>query len=108
MSALGVEEAGDGGRAPAPIGCLELELLSSGAGELVELGSPRLLGLPPFGVDEALSLEALQRDEQRPGVHLEHAARDLFDAARDPEPVQRLQAEGLEDEQVERALDDIG
>src|SRR5262249_13385698 len=41
-------------------------------------------------------------------VHLEDAARDLFDAARDAEAVHRLEAERLEDQHVERALDDVG
>ena len=67
-----------------------------------------VFGLTPFRVEPALSLQPLQRDEERAGIHLEHPARDLLDAPSDPEAVHRLKAECLEDEQVERALNDVG
>ncbi len=74
----------------------------------VDLRAPRVLGLAPFGVEPAGALEPLQRRQQRSGVDLEDAARDLLDTPRDAEAVHRLEAERLEDEQVERALNDVG
>ena len=47
----------------------------------------------------------LVEGEQRPGIYLEDAARDLFNAPCDPEAVHRLQAERLQDQHVECALD---
>src|SRR5688572_25400101 len=96
-SSLGLEQTCHGGYAPRPVGSLGLELPSSRARELVELRAPRVLRLPPFGVEPAGALEALQGGEERARVHLEHTARDLLDAARDAEPVHGLEAERLED-----------
>ena len=47
----------------------------------------------------------MERREQGPGIHFEDSARHLLDAARDAEPVHRLQAERLENQHVQRALD---
>ena len=74
----------------------------------VHLGAARVLGLSPLGVEPARALEPLQRREQGTGVDLEHAARDLLDPAGDAEPVHRLEAEGLENQHVERALNYVG
>ena len=68
----------------------------------------RVLGLPPFGVEPSGALQPLQRRQQRAGIDLEDAARDLLDAPGDAEAVHRLETERLEDEHVERALDDVG
>ena len=87
---------------------LDLELFPAGARERVELRAARVLRLAPLGVEPARALQPLERGEERAGIDLEHAARDLLDAPRDAEAVHRLEAERLEDEHVERALDDIG
>ena len=63
--------------------------------------------LPPRGVQPAGALQALQRGQQRAGIDLEGAAGDLLDAARDAEAVQGRQAQRLEDQQVQGALDDV-
>ena len=53
------------------------------------------------------AFQSLQRCEKGPRVHLEHAARDLLHASCDPEPVHGLEAQCLENEEIERALDDV-
>ena len=68
----------------------------------------RVLGLPPLRVEPPGTLEALQGGEQGAGVDLEDVARDLLDAPRDAEAVHRLEAERLEDQHVQRALNDVG
>ena len=96
------------GGAARPLRRLVLELPLAGARERVEPRAARVLRGAPLGVEPAGALQPLERGEQRPGVDLEDAARDLLDAPRDAEAVHRLQAQRLEDEQVERALDDVG
>src|SRR2546423_4623220 len=105
---LGFQQTCDGGRATRPLGCLGRQLLSAGARQRVEPRAARVLRVPPFGVDPAGAFQPLQRDEERTGIHFEHAARDLLDATRDAEAVHRLETERFENEQVERALDDVG
>src|SRR5207245_6434812 len=92
------------GHPARPVGGLELELLLSGARERIELRPARVLGPAPLGVEPPGALQALERGEERAGVHLEDAARDLLDAAGDAEAMHRLEAERLENEHVERAL----
>jgi hypothetical protein len=50
----------------------------------------------------------LKRRQQRARIDLEDAARHLLDSTRDAEPVHRLEAEGLQNQHVEGALDHIG
>ncbi len=80
---------------------------SPGSREPVELCAARVLGLPPLGVEPAGALQALQRGEQGAGVHFEDSTGNLLNAAGDAEAVQRLEAEGLQDQHVECALDDV-
>src|SRR4249920_3412071 len=108
MLRLRLEEPGNSRRASRPVFRLDLELLSSGAREVVELGASRVLGLSPLAVEPSRALETLERGEQRSRIHLEYVARDLLDASRDPEAVQRLQAQRLQDQHVQRSLNDVG
>src|SRR6185437_8801852 len=105
---FGVEEACHRGRAALPVGRLHLELLPAGAREPIVSGPARVFGLPPLGVEPAGAFESLEGGEQGAGIDPEHPARDLLDAAADAVAVHRLETQRLEDEQVERALDDIG
>jgi hypothetical protein len=105
-SALRVQQARDRRGAARPVRRLDLELPAALARQLVVPRAPRVLRLTPLGVEPAGALEPLQRREERPRVHLEHPARHLLDPPRDAEAVHRLEADRLEDEHVERALDD--
>src|SRR5438067_1287564 len=104
---LGLQQPRDGGGAARPLGGLDRQLLSAGARQRIEPRAPRVLGLPPFAVHPAGAFQPLQRHQQRAGIHLEHAAGHLLDAARDAEAVHWLEAERLQNEHVERALDDV-
>ena len=85
-----------------------LEAPASGAGETVVPGPPGAVARAPLGVHQSRPLQALQGGEEGAGVHLEDVAGDLLDPAGDAEAVQRREAQGLEDEQVQGALDDVG
>ena len=105
---LGFQDSCDRRRPTRPVRGLGVELSPSRAREAVVLRASRVGRLTPLGVEPSSALETVQRGEQRAGVDLEHAARDLLDAAGDAEPVHRLQAQRFEDEHVERALNDVG
>ena len=81
---------------------------SPGGGELVVLGAPVVLRGSPARGERPGVLEAVQGGEERPGPDVEGVARDLLDAARDAESVELTEGERLEDEQVERALQEVG
>src|SRR5262249_40643559 len=79
-------------------------LLPARPGERVVLRPPIVLGGLPFRGEPTRFLEAMEGRGQRAGLDHEGAARDLFDAARDAEAVPLAGRERLQDQQVERAL----
>src|SRR5512138_1821851 len=99
---LGSQQTRNRGGAPVPVGGFDVELTAAGARQSVELRTAGVFGAAPFGVEPAGALEALQRDEERAWVDLEDAARGLLDAAGDAEAMHRLEAERLQNQQVER------
>ena len=74
---------------------------------MVVFGAPVVLTRAPFGADQTIPLHTLKSEKQRPRIYTEHAFADLLDALRDAEPVHWLQAQALENEHVERALNDV-
>src|SRR5215212_1344726 len=50
----------------------------------------------------------MQRRVERPLLHLQHLARDLLDPLRDRPAMRRLEREGLQDQEIEGALHEIG
>src|SRR3954463_2134073 len=107
-SGPGFQQARNRGRTPMPVRRFSVELFPAGACEGIELRAAGVWRLPPFRIEPAGALETLQGGEERSGIHFEHAARDLLDAARDAEAVHRLEAEGLQDQHVQGALDHVG
>src|SRR5262245_47660097 len=105
---LGLQDPSDGGRSPRPVRGFYLQLLPAGARQPVVLRAPGTGGLLPLGVEPSGTLQAAQRRQERAGIDLEHAARHLLDAAGNAESVHRLEAQRLENEHVERALNDVG
>src|SRR5450432_446136 len=106
--ALRLQEPCDG-RCPArPIRSLVLELLLARAGELVGFGAARVLRSTPLGIEPSTPFQPLQRGEERARINLEDSARYLLNAARDTEAVHGFKAECLEDEHVQRSLNDVG
>src|SRR5580765_6092264 len=56
------------------------ELLASGGGERVELGAAIVVGRAPFGVEESLEFEPVERGIEGALLNGESAAGDLSDA----------------------------
>ena len=67
-----------------------------------------VLGRPPFGANQASRLHPLERWVEAALVHLEHLPRRLPDAEADAPAVQRLERERLQDQQLQRSLEQIG
>src|SRR6185312_3041933 len=104
----GAEHRGDGGGVALPARRLGAKLLAAAGGELVELGAFALVGEPPLGLDPLALLEAVEGGVEGAVEHLEGAAGGGADHARDGVSVPRAPGEGLEDEDVERALEEVG
>jgi hypothetical protein len=84
------------------------ELLTPVRRESVELRPPPFRRHAPVALDPAAVLEPVERGVKRPLVHLEDVAGPLADALGDAPAVQRAERHRLEDEQVERALEQVG
>jgi hypothetical protein len=97
----------DRGCEPLPQCGFLLELFLPGPGEGVVLGATVLLGHAPLRLDPRLILEALQRRVERALLNQQNVVRQLADAARDRPAVQRLERERFENQEVERALDEV-
>ena len=92
---------------PGPVLALFDELALAVAREPVVLGLTVVLRRVPFRIDPALLLQAMERRVERPLVDPQDVARDLLDALRDAPAVHRLERQRLQDEHVERALQEI-
>src|SRR6185503_12940920 len=84
-----------------------LELLSTGTRERIELRAPVVLGLLPLCGDPAFLLELVQGGVERAFADLKHLLRDDLQPAADRPPVERLDREELQDQEIECALDEI-
>src|SRR4029079_18220964 len=104
---FGLQNSRDRCRAPGPVCRFGLELPPATACERVVLRAPRIRGVATLGVEPPGSLEPCQRGQQRPGIDLEHSARDLLDPARDAEAMHGFEAERLENQHVQSALYEI-
>ena len=89
-----------------PVAGLIPEALPAGRRQRIQLGAPVVLGDLPLPFDEAVAFEPPKRGEEGSGIDLEHSLADLFEPRTDPVSVHRLEPEGLENEHVERALDE--
>src|SRR5262249_25267715 len=71
------------------------------------LGLPVVVGDVPLGLDPAAALEAMQRRVQRALLHLERVVGNLLDAFGNRPAVLRLERDGFQDQEIERALRQI-
>src|SRR4030095_13986643 len=78
------------------------------ARELVELRFPSRIGGFPIGFEQTTVLEAAQRGIERALLHLHDVARHLLQALRNRVAVNRPKRDYFEDEEIERALRQIG
>src|SRR5438093_13157418 len=94
-------------RQPLPAFQLAFELFPPLAGQRVELCIASEIGRLPFGADPALMLETMQRGIQRALSDRQRVAREELDALGDAPAVQRRAGDGLPDEQIQGALEQI-
>ncbi len=85
----------------------DVELLPAGAGQCVDARALPGVGQFPLSFHEALPLEAVQRRIQRAGVDLQPLAGVETDGLADAVAVPRSGLQRLEDEEVERALQQL-
>ena len=98
----------DGVRHPLPFARFDGELTAAGRREPVVLGPAAELRHLPLGFDPALMLEPMQGRVERALVDLEHVFGDLLDALGDRPAVQGVLLQRAQDQQVERAGQQIG
>ena len=80
------------------------QLLASHPGQAVVTGPPVVFGGPPERGDPPPGLEPVQGGVERPVLDLQDRFRTMRDDVGDGMPVRGADGEGLEDEQVKRAL----
>lgn len=101
------EYAGDGVGEALPLGGFVVEVLSAFGGEAVEAGFAIVFGDAVFALDEPGFEEALEGGVERAVAYLEDVVGALLNGVGDGVAVGAAQDEGLQDEQVERALEEI-
>src|SRR5436190_5414775 len=99
------QHAIDGGDDAVPAVRLLGQLAAAGRREAVVACLAVVLGGAPEGGNPAAILEPVKRGRQRAVLDLEHVVRPMFDRVRDGVPVRRAEHQRLEDQQVERALE---
>src|SRR5580765_1587409 len=95
-------------RESLPLRRLRLERRAAGLRQLVELRVSPRIRLTPLRRDEPLLLEAMQRRIQRTLRDLQDILRHLLDALRDRPAMLRLGGQGLENQEVQCPLDEVG
>src|SRR5688572_8901087 len=97
----------DGGREAFPLRNFRLELGAAGPGQRVEASFPPGFILLPLGANEPLALEPVQGRVKGSLLDLEHVSRRRLDALGDGPAVARFRRKRLEDEHIERALNEV-
>lgn len=103
----GFEDFEDGLGVLSPLGGFGAELIAAGLGELVVLGSPVVFGEPPLGLDEAFAFESVECLVERGVFDGEDVVGALADPSGDGVAVHGVPGEGLEDQDVEGALEQV-
>src|SRR5262245_11121559 len=101
------DDGRDGAREPLPVGAFAFEVLATRAGQVVELRAPPEVARLPLRGDPALLLELVQRGVERSVADLQRVIGDLPEALADRPAVHRLERQNLQDQEVERSLDEI-
>src|ERR1044071_3042840 len=103
----GLEGVRDGHRNPPPVLGLGVELAPPGPREPVVLGAAVVLRLAPGRLQPAGLLHPVQGREEGAGFDLKGPLRDLFDAGRDPQPVQPGERQRPQHQQAQRPLQKV-
>jgi hypothetical protein len=107
MVSDGIEEGRDRRRQSAPLLRFALELQTARTRQRVVLRAASRGGVTPLGDHPSLMLQAVQRRVERSRTHLEDFAGDLLDAKRDAPSVHRLEGDGFQDQEIQRALEQV-
>src|ERR1051325_10163793 len=102
------QRAGHGTYILSPSFAFAAQLRAAFGGEGVVLGLPAGLRLAPFLLEQALSLEPMERRVQCTFLDHEHVGGTLPDPAADGIAVARSPGDGLEDQEIEGAGVEIG
>lgn len=90
-----------------PTAGLMSELLATGRSEAIVAGLAIILGRAPEGGDPTAVLEAVQRRVQRSVFHLQNFRRTVLNDVRNRVAVRGPWVERLEDQQVQRSLEQV-
>src|SRR5262249_49793208 len=104
----GADDQRYGVRQALPLRQFALQLGAPGTGERVEFGIAAGLAGAPLGAYPALLFEAVERRIEGALRDLQDVIADLLDALCDGPAVFRFEGDGLEDEEIEGPLDEIG
>src|ERR1700730_1330758 len=85
----------------APVSLLSGQLRLAGTRQRIKPGSAPILQFGPLSFDPPLLGQALQSWKQRARPYDERAARDLLDAVRDPDAMQRPKFQRAENEEIQ-------
>src|SRR5262249_26250075 len=77
------------------------------SGQPVVAGALLVFGRLPFGRDEPLLAQAMQRGVERPVIDLQNVVRSRADGQADAVPVLRTPLKGAQDQHVQRALQKV-
>ncbi len=97
----------DGRREALPIGFLRLEIFLSGACEGIIFCAAIVFGFAPFGLNPGLLFEAMQSGVEGALIDLEDIVGDAANALGNGPSVHGFEGNGLKDEKVESALDEV-
>ena len=97
----------DGDGDALPLFGFGLGLPTSGRGEAVILGFAVVFRFSPGCSQPAGFFHPVEGGEEGAGFYLERPLGDLFNAAGDAQSVERFEREGAQDQEIERALQEI-
>src|SRR6188508_3400893 len=107
MASRFLEHEPNPARKPCPFGFLVHEPLLAGPGQAIEARPAIVLRRAPFGGDPALFFKSLKSGVERTLLDLEDFVGELADPLRNRPAVERLERDGLQDQQVNGALNEI-
>ena len=97
----------DGRGEAAPVGGFLLELRATAGGQRIELGFSSRFRFRPFRFDPGFLFQAVQSGVEGALLNLKNFAGDLLNALGNGPAVFGFEGNGLENEEVESALDEI-
>src|SRR5690242_2655187 len=102
-----VQYSGDGFRDPLPAGSLGGQLLLAGCSQPIHFGALLILRNLPFRGNPALAFEPVERRVKRSRIDLQNVAGVRADRLAESVSVPRTPLQRLQDEQVERPLQQL-